>query len=50
MLPLNPGEKFLGETSSYDRIKRSKRFIHEQQFGLEGENLGDGDALSLSAR
>ena len=50
MLLLNPSQKFLRETRSYDRVQRSEGLIHEQQFWLQDQNLGDGDALSLSAR
>src|SRR6266508_5321051 len=49
MLPLHPVQKFLHDAHAYDGIERSKGLIHEQQLWLQGEDLRNGDALSLPA-
>ena len=49
MLPFYPIQKFLGNARAHDRVQRSKRLVHQQQLRFYGEDLGDGDALSLAA-
>src|SRR6266850_5959937 len=49
MLALHPVQKLLRDARAHDRVERRERLIHEQQLRLQGEDLRDGDTLSLSA-
>ena len=48
-LPFDQRGDVLDDASAHDSVERSKWLVHQQEFRLHRQHLGNGDALALSA-